>query len=176
MQKYRLYVMIAACLSLVALVWLDNPPVGGDAGQLHRHGSGSAREDVGVDGAGTPVPVSTSESGAPRRFSIGNPLASIGRDRLHDMTERPLFAPSRRRPPDARAAGTLASDERGYELLGVVRNGDRAIALIRKAREGTSFRVEMGDMIGGWRVAKVEPVSVLLERGDGTALALTLNR
>ncbi len=49
----------------------------------------------------------------------------------------------------------------------MARDGDRAIAGVRKKLDGTSFRVEVGDMLGGWQVSKVEPKSVRLERSDG---------
>ena len=59
-------------------------------------------------------------------------------------------------------------------LLGIVSDGDRAIALLREKSDGMIFRVEVGDMLGGWRFSKVTPKSVLIERNDGTSMTVPL--
>ena len=59
-------------------------------------------------------------------------------------------------------------------LLGIVSYSDRAIALLRKKSDGMNFRVEVGGMLSGWRVSKVAPKSVLLERDDGTSMTVPL--
>ncbi len=78
--------------------------------------------------------------------------------------------------PRPRHRSTPSNRRPSYDLLGILRDGERAIALLRKKGEGTSFRVEVGDMIGGWRVAKMEPASVVLERTDGTSQTVPLSR
>jgi hypothetical protein len=111
-------------------------------------------------------------------------LAAFDKVRLRDTIGRPLFAPSRQRPPPVVAAGRpeikpvgpVKAQPPSYELLGVVQDGNRAIALLRKTGDGASFRVEVGDTIGGWQVSKVEAKSVLLVREDGTSLTVPLYR
>ena len=87
----------------------------------------------------------------------------------------------RKRPRRVAALGHPAASglerqrtQSSYDLLGILREGERAIALLRSKGEGRSFRVEVGDMIGGWRVARMEPTSVLLEREDGTSQTVPL--
>ena len=93
-----------------------------------------------------------------------------------------MFAPSRKRPPASAAAanpvGPVAAAPQApvYDLLGIVREGERALALLRKKLDGSNFRVEVGDMIGGWRVAKIEPSAVVLERADGQSQTVPLMR
>ena len=59
-------------------------------------------------------------------------------------------------------------------LLGIVSDGDRAIALLRKKCDRMNYRAEVGNMLSGWRVSKVVPKSVLLERKDDTSMAVPL--
>jgi hypothetical protein len=106
-----------------------------------------------------------------------NPLASLDRESLRDMTERPLFAPTRRPPPTPAPPEAAPVFEPppappatpDYALLGIVRDGDRAIALLRSRSEGRNLRVEAGDMVGGWEIAAVDTLSVRLRGRDGAA-------
>lgn len=182
MPKSRLLFLILGCLALGALVFLDNKPASGPqsqpsaSSQLHQPTS----EDGSQDHA-TPSETSMDKR-AEAVSQLDNPLTSFDKAVLKDTVERPLFASSRRRPPPAekkvvkRPIVKVAPkpEPPSYDLLGVVRQGNRAIALLRKKSDGTNFRVEVGDMIGGWRVAKLEPTSVLLERDDGTSQIVPL--
>lgn len=111
-----------------------------------------------------------------------NPLASLDKQSLRDMIERPLFTPSRRPPPEpapsqaepAFVPPPLPPPSPDYMLLGIIRNGDRATALLRSQSDGRNLRVEAGDTIGGWEIAAVGTVSVRLKRGDGAAHELRL--
>lgn len=99
-----------------------------------------------------------------------NPLASIDLNVLNETVERPLVSPTRKRPPEPKAASGPAApseEEHPYELLGVAWSEKRAIAVMRKKKDGISFRVEEGDTLGRWQVSKVEPKSVHLVRADG---------
>ncbi len=171
MKQYRLHLMIVVCLTLAGLVWFDNQ----QPSPISVVPSIASREPQDQT---APAPSLDDEGQAPRQIAISNPLASISKDELRDTVERPLLAPSRRRPVETKTAqnATTANEKLGYQLLGVVLNGDRAIALLRKAADGPSFRVEIGDMVGNWRVARVETASVFLERSDGATLIVNLNR
>ncbi len=175
------YILILLCLALGALVWLDNfggsdpasappPPVRSAPGS----GDGEPKRDDAHAAPGQ-------SEGAPHGgTAVGNPLAAIDRAALRNTIDRPLFAPSRSRPPAViaeRVEAAVAPPEPpppSYALLGVVHNDGRAIALLRRVADGTSFRVELGDTIGGWRVADVAPMSVRLERRDGTSRTVHL--
>jgi hypothetical protein len=178
LKKNRPLLLIVVCLALGVLVYLDNEASDDDAAKLARsHAPAHAAAGKGgvlkqADGA-TP---------GSAEHKLHNPLADFDKARLKDWVARPLFAPSRQRPPAAKTATRqqpLKAATRpppSYDLLGILRDGTRAIALLRKKGEGTSFRVEVGDMIGGWRVAKMDPASVVLERADGTSQTMQLSR
>ena len=113
----------------------------------------------------------------PSASATGNPLAGLDKASLRDMTERPLFTATRRAPPapaprEAEAVPVpppAPPSTPDYTLLGIIRDGDRAIALLRSRSDGRSLRMQAGDMIGGWEIAAVETVSVTLKGRDGTA-------
>ncbi len=112
---------------------------------------------------------------------LSNPLAKVEKESLKDWVERPLFAPTRRRPAVVDAANTkqTAAPEAAapvYDLLGIMKEGERSLALLRKKVDGKNFRVVVGDMLGGWRVAKIEPTTVVLERADGSSQTVSLTR
>jgi hypothetical protein len=180
--KNRLPLLVLITMALAALVWFDNQravegarqgaaPIPSEQAEPEQNAEGDQR-------SAAPRAV----EGAPEgRLQNGNPLSGFDMEQLRDTVERPLFAPTRRRPPAvdiARAPDAAASAQTsqvpGYDLLGVIVDGDRAIALVRKKGDGANFRVEAGDMIGGWRVSKVERASVLFERADGTSTAVPL--
>lgn len=180
LKKNRPLLLILVCLALGVLVYLDNRKGSDDAA------APSARKQAAAgnvaDKAAAPAEI---DAAAPTSegLQLRNPLASFDKSLLKDWVERPLFAPSRQRPPtvagDKHPLSHRVADKRpppSYDLLGILRDGDRAIALLRKKGDGTSFRVEVGDMIGGWRVAKMEPASVVLQREDGTSQTVPLVR
>ena len=196
MSKNRAWLLTLVCLALGVLVYLDRQnaddgivaPVGprpqralAPAGDGIETGadidaSEAAAADVSADADTDPA-----LSAHVRR--LANPLADFDKEQLSAWTERPLFAPSRSRPPVIARADTPPPPRvvpqkppPRYDLLGVLHNGERAIALLRNKGEGASFRVEVGDMIGGWRVDKMELASVVLKRGDGSELVLSLPR
>ncbi len=164
--------LISAMLVLGILVWLDN---------TRNEGSTSAasttRQTIEGENAGGGV----ASNDAAAVAQIKNPLATFDESELSDTIKRPLFASSRSRPLEAEsisnataAQAATKAEVPSYDLLGIIRDGSRAIALIRDKKDGTSFRVEVGDMIGGWRVSKLAPTSILLERDDGTSQSVTL--
>ena len=182
MLKSRSLLLILVCLALGALVWFDNQQASGPGSQssassIRSHPPASERASQDHE---TPVPETDTDAGAAGARQLGNPLAFFDKAKLKDTVERPLFASSRRRPPAVevveRPVGQVGPKPQplSYDLLGVVRRGDRAIAVLRKKSDRTSFRVEVGDMIGGWRVSKMDPTSVLLEREDGTSQTVPL--
>jgi hypothetical protein len=85
---------------------------------------------------------------------------------FHDIEARPLFWPSRR--PIAAPDG-LAAAPSGLVLLGVVRNDEEAIALIRHGRPPRVERLKEGAALEGWTVSEVTLNGVVLVRGDARA-------
>jgi hypothetical protein len=180
LKKNRPLLLILVCLVLGVLVFFDYRQRSEGDVVAPAQTQGPARASANEDASSELVEDSASGSS---KFQLHNPLAAFDKATLKDWVERPLFAPSRQRPPAAAVAErpltrkvAIKRPPPTYDLLGIVRDGDRAIALLRKKGEGTSFRVEVGDMIGGWRVARMEPASVVLEREDGTSQTVALSR
>jgi hypothetical protein len=85
------------------------------------------------------------------------------------VLERPLFAPSRRPPPDAPPPAVEAAPEASpfeLELVGVVISGEERVALVRQPGIQELLRVAVGRMVGGWQVETIEPDRVLFRSGD----------
>lgn len=102
-----------------------------------------------------------------------NPLSRMAFKDLGGFRQRPLFAPSRRRPdqPVAFAAPpTLpveapASPPPELRLVGIVAGVDRAVALVSR-QEGTSLSLRVGDQVDAWRVDRIAPDRVVLREGE----------
>jgi hypothetical protein len=176
MADKRLPLLMLAAAGLGALLWWDMQPESETPDVVAA--AGPASEGRGLDGQAP-------ASATPERVSGGetvNPLASLDKESLRDMTERPMFTPSRR-PPSAPVTPAIEPaftpppappPTPDFTLLGIIRDGDRAIALLRSRSDGRNLRVEGGDMIGGWEIAAVGAASVRLKRGDGAAHELRL--
>lgn len=172
------------------------PPVGDGAGQAASDDLGepalaprSGPEEPGTEPSATDAadPEASAAAGegeapaSPEAQHSGNPLASLDKSTLTDWVQRPLFAPSRKRPPEtaqgpAPQAAVAKPPPPLYDLMGVVSEKGRAIALLRKKADGTNFRVEVGDMLGGWQVSKVDARAVTLMRDDGSSETVSIFR
>jgi hypothetical protein len=178
-QKYRSYLMIVVGLALAALVWLDNRPESAPAGKSIAVVQAKPADETGPATQGETLEAGEGEPqggvapNAAAGLALTNPLSSLAREEFSDWVARPLFAPSRKRPPEKAGAPAQAAS---YELLGIVREGPHALALLRNKVDGASLRVEIGDVVGGWRIAKIERAAVVLERGEGLAQTLPLQR
>jgi hypothetical protein len=194
MPNLRLVVLIAVCLGLGALAWLDNrsqsePEATQDqlAQSAENESSpdpspapeGTGDSDVGEGDIQTDMDASQYMT-PPDEPSISNPLSAIEITSLRDTVERPLFASSRRRPPEsaAKTADAAAAPAKAptFELLGVALGGPRAIAILRTKSDGKSYRVQAGDILAGWQVSKVESHAVVLERPEGLSQNVPLLR
>jgi hypothetical protein len=85
---------------------------------------------------------------------------------FHDIEARPLFWASRR--PIATADG-LAAAPSDLVLLGVVRNEEDAIAIIRHGQPPRVERLKEGAALEEWTVSKVTLNGVVLVRGGARA-------
>ena len=94
------------------------------------------------------------------------------------FSERPLFSATRRtkvRPPEAKAepkpqpaAPVLTLDK--WSLLGIFDSGEVEGALIRHPESGR-HRLVVGERVGGWELASVDPRSVRFESVAGGSQA-----
>ena len=174
MADNRLWFLMVAAAGLGALLWwvMQSKP--------------ETRDVVAAIGptrrVGGPDPDGQASATVMQGGETVNPLASLDKAALRDMIERPLFTPTRRPPPapaQSEAAPALVPtlappSTPDYALLGIIRDGDRAIALLRSRSDGRNLRVEAGDMIGGWEIADIDTVSVRLKRKGGAAHELRL--
>lgn len=176
MTGLRLPLLMTACLVTAVVAWRDH----------------SARDPAGPPAKIEPrvsilksAAVAVPPRGSEPVTSSGNPLAATELSKLAAWIERPLFAPSRRPPPPPvksvarRPAAALPAPAPKpppprYELIGVVSDGSRSIGLLRLEGKSASIMVEIGDSIGGWRVAEIGVRSVLLVRDDGTMQNVTI--
>lgn len=175
MPKYRLLVLATVCAGLGALLWIDQGPDSTSA--LPYRSSVSPSDKPQADKS------SRSAAAAPDDAPLESPLTDLKKSDLNHWVERPLFSPSRQRPPPPPkivprppvAAPPPPPKPPNFVLLGTLTNGERTIALLRREADNTSFRVELGDMIGGWQVTRVEAKSVLLERDNEPPHTVMLN-
>jgi hypothetical protein len=170
MTKYRPFLLALACLGLAALVAFDNREA--ILAMLSAPDPVAAHGETEGDGIAKSEPPANLPAQAappqPTASLAGNPLAEFDKTQLENWVKRPLFAPSRKRPPpqDAKAAAAPPPSPPDYQLLGVLLNPKRTIAVLRSEQTGTDVRVQVGDMIGGWLVASVEREAVTLKRDE----------
>jgi hypothetical protein len=170
MTKYRPFLLALACLGLAALVGFDNREV--ILSMLASSDPIAAQGETGADKITKYAPSANPPAQPdplPQTASLaGNPLAEFDKTKLENWVQRPLFAPSRKRPPPQAAKATSAPPPPppDYQLLGVLLNPKRTIAVLRSEETGTDVRVQVGDMIGGWLVASVEREAVTLKRDE----------
>ncbi|SFV37352.1 hypothetical protein [Hyphomicrobium facile] len=172
MEKYRPALLILVSLVLGALTWLDNravPVPEATAPAVTAETAAAETPEATTEPEESAEPEEDVASEEPP--TSGNPLASFDKASLENWVERPLFAPSRKRPPAQAVAdaGPKLQPPPDYRLLGVVLNPHRTIALLRREGTNVDVRVQVGDMIGGWHVASVEREAVTLRRDEDTS-------
>ena len=95
---------------------------------------------------------------------------------LAPFLERPLFSAARR-PPPPEAPGEPVEDPMAdmlfgrYEIAGVVKLGDKAVAMLRDARDGTLLRIRVGDRVGDADVVDITLESLTFRNGGDTVVA-----
>jgi hypothetical protein len=193
MSPLRMIGMLLVCAGLGYLVWLDN--MSGDAdvpparinhaeNNLPAPQPDSSVLESTSTGVGEEPAARAPDSGGQESADhtaneeqFANPLDSVDISALSDTVERPLFASSRQRPPPkAEAADKGDKSPVTFELLGVVVNGPRATAVLRRKQTGANFTVEAGDTLSGWRVSRIEQSSVVLEGPEGAVETIKLLR
>ena len=93
---------------------------------------------------------------------------------------RPLFSPTRRRPPDpsvSASATPFASivpvvPPPALQLSGIVIGGGRTIAVVKRLSDARILSLEVGRDVDGWQVTDIQPREVTIRQG---ARAVTLH-
>jgi general secretion pathway protein N len=110
-------------------------------------------------------------SGLPSGDVLVNPLASRPLEGLSATRDRPLFAPTRRPPPQlaapvVRAVEATPAPPPSVVLLGIITEANEARALVRTDASDKVVRARLGDEIGGWKVTQIEPRRLVLSIDD----------
>ena len=114
----------------------------------------------------------------PELPTMANPLAAQPLDRLSATRDRPLFSPTRRPtpppppPPPEQAPVAVIPQPPNLTLVGIVLDDEGARALIRSSATKAD-RVQIGDDIGGWKVAQIDGRRLVLSL-DGRFATFTL--
>jgi general secretion pathway protein N len=110
--------------------------------------------------------------------TLANPLEAQPLDRLSATRERPLFSPTRRPipppppPPPEAAPVAVVPQPPNLQLFGIVVDDEGARAIVRSGAEKVD-RVQIGDDIGGWKVAQIDGRRLVLSL-DGRFATFTL--
>jgi hypothetical protein len=110
--------------------------------------------------------------------TLANPLEAQPLDRLSVTRDRPLFSPTRRPvpppppPPPEAAPVAVVPQPPNLQLFGIVVDDEGARAIVRSGAEKVD-RVQIGDDIGGWKVAQIEGRKLVLSL-DGRLATFTL--
>jgi hypothetical protein len=120
-----------------------------------------------------PAPSNRDPTRSPQEQPSLNPLARLKLDSLHDTLGRPLFEKLRRPVEPPRKIETPAvvrlkttASQSALTLVGVLKSGGVAVALLKHKATGQSLRAEEGDIIDGWTVKQIDFQRVVLAQGD----------
>lgn len=114
----------------------------------------------------------------PPEASLLPPLAPVIPEQAYaQITERPLFTPTRRPAPPEAVIGKPAFNRGQFVLQGVIVVGEGRTALLREVTSGRIHRVERGKDVNGIKVEKIEATEVTLTLGgEKETVALLVQR
>lgn len=94
------------------------------------------------------------------------PVAPLVAEQAYaQVTERPLFSPTRRPAPPEPVSAKPAFNRGQFVLQGVIVVGEGRTALLREVTNGRIHRVERGKEVNGIKVEKIEQTEVTLAQG-----------
>ena len=138
-----------------------------------------AKAGGALDAAGPPR--ATPSSNRNEATQAGNPLSKIPLSALTVTRERPLFSVSRR--PPALAIQTIAQpvqdpapappappERPALKLIGTILSPATSVALLRDPATQAVTRLRVGEATSGWRVKTVSLRSVVVEKGEQSAI------
>lgn len=114
-----------------------------------------------------PMPAAMALPSVPKGVAAGD---------LSSFRDRPIFSAARR-PPPPEAPGEPVEDPMAdmlfgrYEIAGVVKLGDKTVAMLRDARDGTLLRIRVGDRVGDADVVDITLESLTFRNGGDTVVA-----
>ncbi len=167
MSKYRLHILILICMVLGVFVWLDNQAT---IYEIVSPGKNKDRQSL------------TTKTTSINPVTLDNPLKALKKEELQDTLNRPLFSEDRS-PPEKPQKRVVRQKKKpvkpkrvypNYALIGVVLDGARSIALLRRKTNGISIRVQQGDSVEGWKLVSVDSNSITLQQEDGEKIKVQL--
>lgn len=84
-----------------------------------------------------------------------------------DIDARPLFSSARKPLQDLTQTGGGAAATSDFVLVGVILGGERAVALLRNKSTSATVSATVGDLVAGWRVARIDATTVTLRDNSG---------
>jgi len=126
-----------------------------------------------------PAPAASARPIAPAPLPVFHPPPS---ENFDEINARPVF--DRARAPIAAdttvAIGTFSgsgTSPPAVALVGIIIDGDRRLAMIRSSVSPVATSVSLGDMIEGWKVARIDSDRIVLHSGsDNAEIRLSQNR
>jgi general secretion pathway protein N len=118
--------------------------------------------------------VANAQSSEQTADNLANPLQAQSLDRLAVTRDRPLFSPSRRPvpppPPPVERAPEAAPPPPApnVTVVGIVIDAEGAHAIVRSGTAPIE-RLQIGDVIGGWKVSQIEGRRLVLSLDDRSA-------
>jgi hypothetical protein len=88
--------------------------------------------------------------------------APPGEELFADIDTRPLFSAARKPLPEPEQTNAAVAATADFSLVGVIMGGARAVALVRLKSTNTTSSAVVGDMVNGWRVARIDSTTVTL--------------
>ena len=116
------------------------------------------------------------EVSTPAPMALPTVPAPVTAGEISAFQKRPLFSAARR-PPPPEAPGEPIEDPMAnmlfgrYEIAGVVKLGDKAVAMLRDATDGTLLRIRVGDRVGDADVVDITLESLTFRKGGDTVVA-----
>jgi hypothetical protein len=176
--------MLVSALSVPAST-LALPKDGPDNdGQARHYAEGLSAPSLWEQPA-TPAPVVVGRPQPPsspaERAPSANPLWAIPLATLSATRERPVFSPSRRPPPPAVTAVTVAQapaplpkpprvERPQLSLVGTIAGGDESFGIFVDQTTKTALRLRIGEDYQGWRLRSVQGREVTLERDQQSTI------
>ena len=84
-----------------------------------------------------------------------------------DIDARPLFGSTRKPLQDLTQSNGATAATSDFVLVGVILGGEHAVALLRNKSTSATMSATVGDLVSGWRVARIDATTVTLRANSG---------
>ncbi len=115
--------------------------------------------------------VGPTESNTDESISIAPVYTLSEPEAFHELSERPLFLASRRPPEPVpqqkkpRKPRQKVTRQPVFTLSAIVRERNRWIAIVETVGKPPAVEVEVGSVVAGWEVARIDADGIVLQKG-----------